>query len=83
MSELSHRQAISVLADVAERLAVLQDGLWRIRAVLRLDSRPEAADVSELLVHVLETTEMAYAAEFTAASEIAAAAVRNAMRGLR
>jgi hypothetical protein len=81
MSDLSHRQAICALADVAERLAVLEDGLWRVRAQLRLDHRPEAAEVSELLVLVLEASEAAFAAEFTAAKEMAASAIRSAMRG--
>jgi hypothetical protein len=81
MSQLSQREAIAVLADVVDRLTMLQDGLWSLRATLRIDGRPEAVVVSELLVLCLETSEMAYAVEFNAASAVAVEAVRNAMRG--
>jgi len=69
------------LADVAEKLALVEDGLWRVRAVLRLDRRPEATDVSEMLIQVLEATEMAHAVEYSAAREMAASAIQCARRG--
>ena len=81
MNQLSQREAIAVLADVVDRLTILQDGLWSLRATLRIDGRPEAVVVSELLVLCLETSEMAYAVEFNAACAVAVEAVRNAMRG--
>lgn len=80
MNELTHRQAICALADVAEKLALVEDGLWRVRAVLRVDRRPEATDVSEVLIQVLEATEMAHAVEYSAAKEIAASAIQYARK---
>lgn len=81
MSQLSAREAFAVLVEVSDRLVILQDGLWSVRAMLRIDSRPEAALVSELLLVCLEAAEMAYAVEFHEARAIAAETVRNAMRG--
>lgn len=79
MNELTHRQAICALANVAEKLALVEDRLWRVRAVLRVDRRPEATDVSEMLVQVLEATEMAHAVEYSAAREFATSAIQCAM----
>jgi len=81
MSQLSPRDVFVALVEISDRLAILQYGLWRVRAMLRIDSRPEAAVVSELLVHCPEATEMAYAVEFNEARAVAAETVRNAMRG--
>ena len=81
MSKLSPGEAFAVLVEISDRLVILQDGLWSVRAMLRIDSRPEAAVVSELLVLCLEATEMAHAVEFNEARALAAEAVRNAMRG--
>lgn len=81
MSQLSPREAFAVLVEVSDRLVILQDGLWSVRAMLRIDSRPEAALVSELLLVCLEAAEIAYAVEFNEARAVAAEAVRNAMQG--
>ena len=81
MSQLSPGDALAVLVEISDRLVILQDGLWSVRAMLRIDSRPEAAVVSELLVLCLEATEMAHAVEFNEARAVAAETVRNAMRG--
>ena len=81
MSQLSPREAFAVLVEVSDRLIILQDGLWSVRAMLRIDSRPEAALVSELLLVCLEAAEIAYAVEFNEARAVAAEAVRNAMQG--
>lgn len=81
MSQLSPREAFAVLVEISDRLVILQDGLWSVRAMLRIDNRPEAAVVSELLVLCLEATEMAHAVEFNEARAVAAEIVRNAMRG--
>ena len=79
--QFSIDEMASILADIGERLAVVHEGLWALRASLRRDGRPEAAVLSEIFVLCLEAAEVAHAVEFGAASSAAARAVGKAMKG--
>lgn len=79
--QFSIDEMASILADIGERLAIVQDGLWTLRASLRRDGRPEAAVLSELFVLCLEAAEVAHSVEFAAACSAAARAVGKAMKG--